>query len=105
MRLQNDLEWYDPGQRKSSSCLFSNSFLTYFLFLKLATTKGGALRLTLEKVSDPLNNHNLNYRSGMVYYLLIILSKVLTLSVSKLQTWYNSQFLLWSTSLQLSLFI
>jgi len=31
----------------------------------LATTKGGALRLTIEKV-DPVNNHNLTYRSGMV---------------------------------------
>lgn len=30
-----------------------------------ATTKGGALRLTLEKV-QPQNNHNLSYRSGMV---------------------------------------
>ncbi|KIK09644.1 glycoside hydrolase family 16 protein [Laccaria amethystina LaAM-08-1] len=40
----NDLEWYDPAG---------------------ATTKGGALRLTLEKAL-PQNNHNLSYRSGMI---------------------------------------
>ncbi|TDL27014.1 glycoside hydrolase family 16 protein, partial [Rickenella mellea] len=40
----NDLEWYDPSA---------------------ATTKGGYLRLTLSKV-DPVNNHNLSYRSGMI---------------------------------------
>ncbi|KAJ8487014.1 hypothetical protein ONZ45_g14470 [Pleurotus djamor] len=41
----NDLEWYDPSQ---------------------ATTRGGALRLTLDRVANPLDNHDLNYRSGMV---------------------------------------
>ncbi|KAF8958562.1 beta-glucan synthesis-associated [Flammula alnicola] len=40
----NDLEWYDATQ---------------------PTTKGGALRLTIEKV-DPINNHNLTYRSSMI---------------------------------------
>ncbi|KAF9555288.1 beta-glucan synthesis-associated protein SKN1 [Agrocybe pediades] len=40
----NDLEWYDPMQ---------------------ATTKGGALRLTIAKV-DPESNHNLTYRSAMI---------------------------------------
>ncbi|KII83673.1 glycoside hydrolase family 16 protein [Plicaturopsis crispa FD-325 SS-3] len=40
----NDLEWYDPSQ---------------------ATTKGGALRLKLEEV-NPIDNHNLKYRSGMI---------------------------------------
>ncbi|KAF8890771.1 beta-glucan synthesis-associated protein SKN1 [Infundibulicybe gibba] len=40
----NDLEWYDPEG---------------------ATTKGGALRLTLSKVA-PIDNHNLTYRSGMI---------------------------------------
>ncbi|KAF7974426.1 hypothetical protein HWV62_12296 [Athelia sp. TMB] len=40
----NDLEWYDPSA---------------------ATTKGGALRLTLSKVEDISLNHNLSYRSGM----------------------------------------
>lgn len=41
----NDLEWYDPQQ---------------------VTTQGGALRLRLDKVTDPANNHNLNYRSAML---------------------------------------
>jgi beta-glucanase (GH16 family) len=40
----NDLEWYDPGQ---------------------ATTLNGSLQLTIEKV-EPINNHNLTYRSAMV---------------------------------------
>lgn len=40
LRLQNDLEWYDPGQRKSSSCHFSNSFFTYFLFFKISNDQG-----------------------------------------------------------------
>ncbi|KXN90403.1 Beta-glucan synthesis-associated protein KRE6 [Leucoagaricus sp. SymC.cos] len=40
----NDLEWYDPQQ---------------------ATTEGGALRLRLSP-SDPVNNHNMKYRSGMI---------------------------------------
>lgn len=40
----NDLEWYDPAG---------------------ASTRGGALRLTLEKAL-PQNNHNLSYRSGMI---------------------------------------
>lgn len=43
--FQNDLEWYDPSA---------------------ATTKGGALKLTLSKVNNTLDNHNLQYRSGMV---------------------------------------
>ncbi|KIM41990.1 glycoside hydrolase family 16 protein [Hebeloma cylindrosporum] len=42
----NDLEWYDPNQ---------------------PITKGGALRLTIERV-DPVNNHDLNYRSGMATF-------------------------------------
>ncbi|KAG2008507.1 beta-glucan synthesis-associated protein KRE6 [Coprinopsis cinerea AmutBmut pab1-1] len=41
----NDLEWYDPSQ---------------------ATTRDGALQLTLERVADPSLNHNLEYKSGMV---------------------------------------
>lgn len=32
----------------------------------IATTKDGALHLTLDQVNDPINNHNLNYKSGMV---------------------------------------
>ncbi|XP_006455620.1 hypothetical protein AGABI2DRAFT_227064 [Agaricus bisporus var. bisporus H97] len=40
----NDLEWYDPQQ---------------------AITRDGALRLSLSEV-DPVNNHNMKYRSGMV---------------------------------------
>ncbi|KAF8200296.1 beta-glucan synthesis-associated protein KRE6 [Pholiota molesta] len=40
-----DLEWYDPMQ---------------------ATTANGSLQLTIDKVGDPLDNHNLTYRSGMV---------------------------------------
>lgn len=40
----NDLEWYDPGQ---------------------AVTRGGALRLTLA-AANPLNNHNMSYKSAMV---------------------------------------
>ncbi|KAL4266529.1 SKN1/KRE6 family protein [Pleurotus pulmonarius] len=40
-----DLEWYDPAQ---------------------VTTGGGHLQLTLEKINNPVNNHNLNYRSGMI---------------------------------------
>ncbi|GLB44542.1 putative beta-glucan synthesis-associated protein [Lyophyllum shimeji] len=41
----NDLEWYDPSG---------------------ATTGNGSLLLTLEKVSNPDNNHNLSYKSGMI---------------------------------------
>jgi beta-glucan synthesis-associated protein KRE6 len=41
----NDLEWYDATQ---------------------PYTEGGMLRLELEKVDDPLSNHNLTYKSGMV---------------------------------------
>ncbi|PPQ63460.1 hypothetical protein CVT24_004992 [Panaeolus cyanescens] len=40
-----DLEWYDPSQ---------------------ARTQGGSLRLTIERVADPTQNHNLAYRSGMI---------------------------------------
>ncbi|KAJ3507620.1 hypothetical protein NLJ89_g6200 [Agrocybe chaxingu] len=42
--VTNDLEWYDANQ---------------------PTTKDGALRLTIEVV-DPVNNHDLDYKSGMV---------------------------------------
>jgi beta-glucanase (GH16 family) len=41
----DDLEWYDPQQ---------------------ATTKNGYLQLTIEKVTDAINNHNLTYKSGMI---------------------------------------
>ncbi|KAF5375370.1 hypothetical protein D9615_007927 [Tricholomella constricta] len=41
----NDLEWYDPSG---------------------ATTSGGSLRLKLERVDNPADNHNMSYRSGMV---------------------------------------
>lgn len=41
----NDLEWYDPKQ---------------------ATTKDGYLQLTLDMVDDPLDNHNMTFRSGMI---------------------------------------
>ncbi|KAF8155740.1 glycoside hydrolase family 16 protein [Crassisporium funariophilum] len=41
----DDLEWYDPMQ---------------------ATTEGGYLRLTLDKVDDITINHNMSYKSGMV---------------------------------------
>lgn len=41
----NDLEWYDPSG---------------------ATTSNGSLKLKLERVLDPANNHNLSYKSGMV---------------------------------------
>ncbi|KAF9054261.1 beta-glucan synthesis-associated protein SKN1 [Panaeolus papilionaceus] len=40
-----DLEWYDPSQ---------------------ATTQGGALRLRMDRVADPSQNHNLTFRSGML---------------------------------------
>ncbi|TFK27264.1 concanavalin A-like lectin/glucanase, partial [Coprinopsis marcescibilis] len=40
----NDLEWYDPSG---------------------ATTSAGALQLTLSR-ADPISNHNLSYKSGMV---------------------------------------
>ncbi|CAA7262719.1 unnamed protein product [Cyclocybe aegerita] len=40
----NDLEWYDPVQ---------------------ATTEGGSLRLKIER-ANPEDNHNMNYRSGMI---------------------------------------
>ncbi|KAG6335081.1 hypothetical protein ID866_4009 [Astraeus odoratus] len=40
----NDLEWYDPSA---------------------VTTKGGALAITLSK-EDPVTNHNLSYKSGMI---------------------------------------
>ena len=32
----------------------------------LATTANGSLQLTIDFVDDPINNHNLSYRSGMV---------------------------------------
>jgi beta-glucan synthesis-associated protein KRE6 len=51
----NDLEWYDPSQ---------------------ATTAGGALRLTLEKVDNIDLNHNLSYRSGMVSLVQKPISKL-----------------------------
>lgn len=41
----NDLEWYDPGQ---------------------ATTANGSLVITLERVAEPLSNHNLTYKSAMI---------------------------------------
>ena len=88
LRMQNDLEWYDPSQRRS---IYLN-LLFFILFTSLlqVTTQGGALRLTMEYVSNPLNNHNLSYRSGMVCYLrLVILSKALILLFPKLQSWYN----------------
>ncbi|KAJ6470524.1 beta-glucan synthesis-associated [Mycena sanguinolenta] len=40
-----DLEWYDPSA---------------------ITTKDGALHLTLSKVTDPADNHNMTYKSGMM---------------------------------------
>jgi beta-glucan synthesis-associated protein KRE6 len=40
-----DQEWYDPSQ---------------------LTTKGGALQILLEQVSDPTLNHGLPYKSGML---------------------------------------
>jgi len=44
-----------------------------------ATTAGGALRLTIEKV-NPIDNHDLSYRSGMVIVVsLFALSITLTL--------------------------
>jgi len=41
----DDLEWYDPMQ---------------------ATTKNGYLQLTIDEVTDVINNHNLSYKSGMI---------------------------------------
>lgn len=41
----NDLEWYDPSQ---------------------LTTSGGALQITLDRVANPADNHNLTYKSGML---------------------------------------
>lgn len=41
----NDLEWYDPSG---------------------VTTSGGSLKLRLERIGNPDNNHNLSYKSGMV---------------------------------------
>lgn len=41
----NDLEWYDPSG---------------------ATTANGSLHLTLDRVGNPDNNHNLSYKSGMI---------------------------------------
>ncbi|TFK38137.1 beta-glucan synthesis-associated protein KRE6 [Crucibulum laeve] len=43
--VTNDLEWYEPGGAK---------------------TEGGSLRLTLDNVSNPINNHNMQYKSGMI---------------------------------------
>lgn len=40
-----DVEWYDPAQ---------------------VTTKGGALQITIEQVSDITQNHQLQYKSGML---------------------------------------
>ncbi|KAG0141298.1 hypothetical protein CROQUDRAFT_51909 [Cronartium quercuum f. sp. fusiforme G11] len=40
-----NLEWYDPDQ---------------------ATTQNGSLVLTLDKVTDPSTNHDLDYRGGMI---------------------------------------
>lgn len=36
------------------------------LITHLATTGNGSLLLRIDKVDDPLDNHNLTYRSGMV---------------------------------------
>lgn len=63
--MQNDLEWYDPGQRRSIHCHYFDAVFMYPFFFK-AKTQGGSLRLPLAKVANPLSNHNLNYRSGMV---------------------------------------
>ncbi|KAF8965030.1 glucosidase [Flammula alnicola] len=41
----DDLEWYDPQQ---------------------ATTAGGNLRMRIDRVTDPVDNHNMTYRSGMI---------------------------------------
>ncbi|KAH6918064.1 beta-glucan synthesis-associated protein SKN1 [Coprinopsis sp. MPI-PUGE-AT-0042] len=41
----NDLEWYDPSQ---------------------ITTSAGALQIKLDRVSNPDDNHNLTYKSGML---------------------------------------
>jgi hypothetical protein len=56
------LEWYDPQQGLifiviSTSHRVENS--------SEVTTQNGSLRLILSEV-DPVNNHNLKYRSGMV---------------------------------------
>lgn len=36
----------------------------------VATTSGGALRLTLSK-EDPVDNYNMTYRSGMASLLIV----------------------------------
>jgi len=43
--VTDDLEWYDPQQ---------------------ATTAGGNLRMTLDRVDNTADNHNLLYKSGMI---------------------------------------
>ncbi len=38
----------------------------HWLIWRPATTSNGSLRLTLDRVADPHNNHELGYRSAMV---------------------------------------
>ena len=64
--FQNDLEWYDPIQGR----LFAFGFFLIhngaLFFHHPATTGGGSLLLRIDKVDNLENNHNLQYRSGMV---------------------------------------
>jgi beta-glucanase (GH16 family) len=63
---QNDLEWYDPSQGEP---FLTKAFSLVYIF-QLATTQGGALRIKIERVADPTTNHNLQYRSAMVCFML-----------------------------------
>ncbi len=70
--VKNDLEWSDPA----AGVVILAYQLTYFphrLLLKIVTTQGGALRITLSK-EEPINNHNLSYRSAMVCLSILCLS-------------------------------
>lgn len=44
----------------------------------LATTANGSLQLTIDFVDDPINNHNLSYRSGMVGILFSTFKSLLS---------------------------
>lgn len=52
------------GMTLVNVCLFGCSTLL-FAQICAATTANGSLRLTLEE-ADPANNHELDYKSGMV---------------------------------------
>jgi len=63
--LKDDLKWYDSTTRCAFSALPApNAFFFFETFVPLATTAGGNLRMTLDRMDNTADNHNLLYRSG-----------------------------------------